>query len=65
MFNTDTTCVITPVRHGMAVEVARDEPSHIHIPRPSRSMRPDGSRTLTAEQQARREADLQLARNTR
>ena len=65
MLKTDTTCFITPARRGMAVGIARDEPSHIHIPRPSRSVRPYERRTTTAEQQARSEADLLLAGNAR
>ena len=53
MPDTDTIRSSTPVRHGRAVEeIARDEPSHIHIPRPSRSMRLSGSRARTAEQAA-------------
>jgi hypothetical protein len=33
----------SPVAPGPAVDVARDEPSHIHIARPSRALRRDTS----------------------
>ena len=54
-----------PSTRGAPETFTRDEPSHIHIPRPSRSMRLDELRTLVAEQETRRQAEPQLAGETR
>ena len=56
---------ITSACRGAPLEIAHGEPSHIHIARPSRSMRLNELRTLAAEQQARRQAEPQLAGDTR
>jgi hypothetical protein len=32
---------LNPAGHTLDVDLARDEPSHIHIPRPSRRLRQD------------------------
>jgi hypothetical protein len=34
---------VSSARRGIDVNVARDEPSHIHIARPSRLLRPENS----------------------
>lgn len=57
----DNTRDFTPSRRGAGVQLARGEPSHIHVPRPSRAGRDADSATTPTEQQARAEADLELA----
>jgi hypothetical protein len=36
---------ITDLGRGLSVDIAKDEPSHIHVPRPSRVVRPDDAGT--------------------
>jgi len=40
---------------GLGVNITQDEPSHIHIPRPSRVMRPGGEGTVAHRHLARLE----------
>ena len=56
-------CPITGAARRSGNDIVRDEPSHLHIPRPSRLMRPDDEATRALRRLARLEPPVDAHRD--